>query len=74
MAPMNLLLKSLMLMKSVRYTRNQRTNVWTKVVMKNEAQILFNLILKLKLLPVGVISESADKPSTVKVVKVFDPS
>ena len=74
MAPMNLLLKSLMLMKSVRYTRNQRTNVWTKVVMKNEVQILFNLILKLKLLPVGVISESADKSLTVKVGKVLDPS
>ena len=42
--------------------------------MKNEAQILFNLILKLKLLPEGVISEYADKSLTVKVVKVFDPS
>ena len=74
MAPINLLLKSLMSMKRVRYTRNQRTNVWRKVVMKNEAQILFNLISKWKLLPVGVISEYADKSLTVKVVNVFDPS
>ena len=73
MAPINLLLKSFISMKSVRYTRNQRTNVWRNVVMKNEVQILFNFISKLKLLPVDVISEFAYKSPIKKVVKVFDP-
>ena len=32
MAPMNLLSKSAISMKRVKYTRNQRTNVWRNVV------------------------------------------
>ena len=72
-APMNLLLKSLISMKSVRYTRNQRTNVWRNVIRKKEVQILFNLMSKIKLLPLGVMTVFADKFPTVKMMMVFGP-
>ena len=72
-APMNLLLKSLISMKSVRYTRNQRTNVWRNVIRKKDVQILFSLMSKIKLLPLGVTTEVADKSSTVHMIMVFGP-